>query len=188
MQRLDYALTPDLLFEYLKICNTRIFSTPHELRWWQGKIIGGAISGLMTATAIVLASILFPQPSGKALQIMMLIMGIFTGLLIWQAEVWYTQFVLKHRLYREGGPNLAPQSLTVDQDQLKFASADVETILCWPAVTELTEHKNILVLWIEPSTGFVLPRSAFAGETTAQAFCAFARDRIAAFKPVSPNV
>ena len=184
MHLLEFSLTKELLAEYLAIARVRIFRRPPDAKWWQGKIGGAAISASITIAAMALAIIILPTTPSKPLYLSVLLAGILTGLFIWQAEAWHTLYVLRDRLYRNGGPHLTLQNVTVDPHQLRFASTYIETILRWPAVIELTEHKHILVLWIEPSHGFVIPRSAFADEAAAMAFIDFAREHITAAKEV----
>ena len=185
---INYQLTPANLESYRRLMMARLTARASRSAWWRSPVAG--IVGIIGTIFLIAAFLLFalPRLTGLPFEPISALIGLWAGVILITATSAFRLRGFKAVMYRRDGGTLSPHQAVIDATQLRFSSANAQTVVRWPLLMDLTEAKGLIVLWTEPCQGFVIPRSAFVGETTAQAFCAFARDRIAAFKPVSPNV
>ena len=174
---LSFSLTPRDLAAYQQTAQRRLSKAASKAMGWRGEAINVSVA-IVFAAAALLANEGLLRWTGHGLDIGPAIAGLIAG----AAMMW---LALYHRAYEAGkyltrSDNWAfePQRLTVDESQLRFSRPLSESVLKWPFITELTECSHHLVLWIEPSAGYIIPRSAFADEAAAKAFCDFAREKI----------
>ena len=185
---INYQLTPANLESYRRLMMARLTARASRSAWWRSPVAG--IVGIIGTIVLIAAVLLFalPRLTGLPFEPISALIGLWVGVLLITATSVLRLRGFKAVMYRHDGGTLSPHQAVIDATQLRFSSANAQTVVRWPLLMDVTETKDIIVLWTEPCQGLVIPRSALADEITAQAFCAFARDRIAAIKATGPHV
>ena len=175
MFELDYTLTRAHLLSFQKLIAPRMKEAAGASRWRDV-----LVSWLILVFVSCLALVIIIQVEGHEPDDLSVFAGFILGVVAMWA-VWMQRAVTMRKFWlRDGGPTLAVHHTTANETGLHLSTAKFESICRWPAVLDLTEHADILVVWIEAFHGFVIPRSAFANEAAERAFVAFARAHIAA--------
>jgi hypothetical protein len=86
----------------------------------------------------------------------------FSTLLVY--SVYYDQ--LLKRFLKNPGTILGPHQMQLHEEGFLFSGNQVQSTFGWNLVEGVSSHKSILVLWLEPSVGIIVPKSAF--QTTAK--------------------
>lgn len=182
MYEVNYQLTRADLAAYRKLMLKRLTAAAANRSWWQTPLAG--VAGILAIGAIVWSLLVWFLPSWTRtpLEALSALIGLWFGILMISAASWHRMAGFHAVMYGADGPTLAAQHATFDEAGLRFTGPRAESALKWPLITDVSEEAGIIVLWIEPCQGFVIPRAAFADEAAVRAFCDFARERIAAAK------
>lgn len=172
MFKLDYTLSRAHLASFQKIVPQRMRAANRTL--WRGALALWLILILMSALTILAVT----QVKGHAPDDISVFPGFIIGMGAMLATWSYRVATMRKYWLRDGGPTLAVHKTTADEAGLHCATPNFDSICRWPAVLEVTEHKDIVVVWIEAFHGFVIPRAAFADDASVRAFLDFARERI----------
>ena len=178
MIELDYTLTRAHLLSFQKLIPQRMKHAAGASRWRD--IL---VSWLILVIVSCLAIVAIIQIEGHEPDDLSVFAGFILGVVAMWA-IWMQRAVTMRKFWlRDDGPTLAVHHTVAGETGLHLSTASFESICRWPAVLDLTEHQDILVVWIEAFHGFVIPRSAFSNEAEERAFLGFARKKIATVTP-----
>ena len=176
---LRYQLTPQMLWAYQRAAQRRLSTAASKAMGWRGEAINVAVACAF-AGLIWFASYLLWLWSGRDVDIPSLALGFVAGCAMVFVAFWHRSLEVRRLMMAGGNAAFNPYHAVIDETQLRFSNARAETVLRWPSITEITLDKDVIVLWMEPGQGCVIPNSAFTNEVAAKAFIAFAQARIAA--------
>ena len=181
MFELDYTLTRAHLARFQKLIPQRMKAA--NGRDWRSALALWLILVLISALTILAVTKIEGQAPDD--------ISVFAGLIIGVGVMWaiwmYRALTMRKFWLRDGGPTLSVHHTIADDTGLRFSTPAFESLCRWPAVLDLTEHEDIIVVWIEVFHGFVIPRSAFKDEATGRALVAFARQHIGPQEPATPG-
>jgi hypothetical protein len=103
------------------------------------------------------------------------------ALFLWGAAsvyFWLANRRAKQYALKPSGLNLGPRQLTVDEPGIVSRGSTDTTTIAWRAFDEVELLSNIIVLWVEPIAGVIVPRDAFDAPEAEAAFLADVRARI----------
>ena len=175
---LTYTLTPALLTAYQRAAQSRLSGAASASMGWRGEAVNVAVAAVFAAS-IWAALEGLSRWTGSPANYASAFAGFLTGCAMVFAALWHRSFEVRRLLTHPASASLLPYHVVVDSEQLRFFHPRADTTLRWPFVQGITQYKDMIILWIEPGAGFVIPRSAFADEAAARAFLDFARARIA---------
>lgn len=104
--------------------------------------------------------------------------GLICGAGTIMAINWNTYFKLRKWSARSNGPTLAPHVVETSDSGIAVRSPFLSATYQWSMFTSVTETKDVVVLWSEPLSGMIVPRSAFSSETDLQTFLTEVRRHI----------
>lgn len=108
----------------------------------------------------------------RAMELPELIFGVLLGLGVMFATTWLHYFDQRQGLARADGPILSPQTMRLSVDGIGVQSKACDVRYRWAAVDAITQARGLIVFWIEPGAGLVLPADAFATEAARADFIA----------------
>jgi hypothetical protein len=184
MIELTYRFDPKHLHLYQKLTNDRSAGRGRSGEDTWGLFL---VSTLVVAAFLAGAEILFPGLTGEPFAMAEFVAGFVTGIAVILAVMWRRYYRVSRAALRTDGPTLSEHRLTVAADGLRTFSQLTEGYYRWPAFEEVTVEDGVIVLWIEPGAGVLVPRSAFDSSTTEAAFLQAVRGHIAAASPASPK-
>lgn len=167
---LRYQLTPENVSAYQYAVRSRVAATLTRTGGWWKHVVLGLAFGLALVAAVVAIAIAIQHVTHRRFAEPEMAAGFFLGVAFMFTSIWLNYFRQRGVLMKPNGPGLSPHTLTVVPQGLRIAGSSFEHAFQWPIFEELTELKTILVLWIEPGQGLVIPRTAFADDAAVKAF------------------
>lgn len=184
---LSYQLEPRHVTSYQFAVRARLLKASRG-PWWSHRVI----QSLATLAAIVVASLAADAVTYAIRRTHLELVSTWVGWLIGFFSAilaqWIHYFANIHKAASPDGPTFSAHKMTLGDDSIVATSPKAEAHYRWSIFRELTTTTHIHVLWYEPGAGIVIPRSAFADEAADQAFCTYARERIAAAAQSAPAV
>ena len=181
MFEFNTTLTPELLARYHAISQRRLSHAASKAMGWRGEAMNFAVAS-MFALPIGLAFYALSTWTSHPADLASALIGFLAGGGMLLAALWHRSFEIRRLLSQDSNPALLPYHAVIDSEQLRFTSPRADTVVRWPFVSQITQHPGMVILWIEPHHGIIIPISAFANDDAVQAFLTFARDRIDAAK------
>jgi hypothetical protein len=174
---LTYRLTRDDLRHFDKLAKARITSQAKRHLGGKGAMIMFAVASVVV-TVLVLESLL-------RIGIIDLRANITAGLgYIW--GVWTMTLGGKIWLRLHRADRLTDGNLTMDELRLRIDGDGVHACTqtgtetyYWRAFTDVSEHADHIVLWLDHCRGVIVPARAVASEETRRELLNFAREHIA---------
>lgn len=182
MFEFNTTLTPELLARYHAISQQRLSRAASKAMGWRGEALNFAVASLFALHVIWLAFYLLSTWTSHPADLASALIGFLAGGGMLLAALWHRSFEIRRLLSQDSNPALLPYHAVIDSEQLRFTSPRADTVVRWPFVSQITQHPGMVILWIEPHHGIIIPSSAFANDDAVQAFLTFARDRIDAAK------
>jgi hypothetical protein len=177
--QLHYQLTPQDLAAYQYAVRDRVDARAKL----DGSTKRHAVEALLLTVAILAVALAcvsaWPAAAGREFELVESIIGFFTGVLFALAAIWLNFFQQRRSIVKPDGPTLSPHTLAIEADGLRISGTHLEHTFAWPIFEDLTELQSILVLWLEPAQGLIVPRSAFANDREAASFAEEIRGHIA---------
>ena len=181
MFEFNTTLTPELLARYHAISQQRLSRAASKAMGWRGEAMNFAVAS-MFALPIGLAFYALSTWTSHPADLASALIGFLAGGGMLLAALWHRSFEIRHLLSQDSNPALLPYHAVIDSEQLRFTSPRADTVVRWPFVSQITLHPGMVILWVEPHHGFIIPSSAFANDAAVQAFLTFARDHVLAEK------
>jgi hypothetical protein len=113
-----------------------------------------------------------------------LVFGLVLGAAMIIATYWIHYFGQRGRIVQPDGPTLKPHTMDAGDTRLIVQAEGIDVSYAWHNFEAVTEHAEIMVIWIEPALGLVVPRDAFVSPDVERAFLSRVRERIAALGSV----
>ncbi|CAN1724702.1 putative YcxB family protein [Hyphomicrobium sp. 1Nfss2.1] len=167
MTEIKFRLEPAHLSAYGRLSSARLEATgAHADGNWGVWLVGtfGA------ATLIAAASLVFPAVTGNPFAMAEFTAGLVAGVAIFFAIAWWRYLRLSRRATRADGPTRAEHRLSLGEDGLRSSTCFAETLYRWSVFEDVTATEDVVVLWIEPGAGVLVPRNAFACPAAEAAF------------------
>lgn len=165
---ISYQLSPDDLASYQYAVRNRLARGISE----RGDFAYGMWAMLLAAltlAVIAAATWYIPHFTARPFAVPEMIAGFILGMAVLMATTWLSYFRQRHLAVTADGPTLSPHAASLEPDGLRVSGQNFEHTYLWSIFSEVSELKTIIVLWIEPGQGLVIPRSAFADPETASA-------------------
>lgn len=167
MIEIKFRLEPAHLSAYRRLSSARIeaIGTQADGNW------GAWMVGTFSAAALIAAaSLTFPAVTGHPFAVAEFTVGLVSGAAIFTAIAWWRYMRLSRRATRADGPTRAEHRLNLGDDGLRSSTCFAEVLYRWSAFEGVTSTDEVIVLWIEPGGGVLVPRSAFAAPGAESAF------------------
>jgi hypothetical protein len=174
--RVEYTLGPKDWTEFSYLSRRRSAGKPSVRRKaWIRRCLDALLAGSAVGIGLWLVDLKYPLET----QVLLLAIGAFA--------LFYTLGVLVG--FRAGNakpstpidPNgalIGRRIATFDTDWLEVEAKNAAMRIGWQAFDEVAVHDRVVVLWLEPAVGIVLPRSAFRTKVELDQAIAYARERI----------
>lgn len=159
MIEIKFRLEPAHLSAYRRLTSARIEATGAQADGNWGAWLVGTLGA---AVLIAVAYLVFPAFTGRPFAMAEFTVGLVAGVAIFTAIAWWRYMRLSRRATRADGPTRAEHRLSVGDDGLRSSTRFVEVFYQWSAFEGVTAMDEVVVLWIEPGGGVLVPRSAFA--------------------------
>jgi hypothetical protein len=183
MIEVSYRLQPDHLKTYRILASKRVAANSRNAgEGWGLWLLYAFAAAVLLAAASLLLSIL----TGLPVVMPELLLGFVCGVAMSYILIWWHYAAHSRRAVgsavRSHGPTLIERRCSVGVDGLRSGSTLGEAIYRWAAFDGLTVQDGVIVLWMEPGAGVLLPRSAFAGPEAETAFLGAVEAHLAAAK------
>jgi hypothetical protein len=184
---LTYRFEPEHLHLYRRFASDRGIGGPATGREGEDSFGLFLICALVLAAFLAGADVIFPGVTGRPFAFIEFVAGLLSGVAIALAVLWWRYRRFARAALRPDGPTLAEHRLSVSADGLRTTSRFVEGLYRWSAVEDMTVRDGIIVLWIEPSAGVLVPRGAFASPAAEADFLEAVRGYMATTATPSPK-
>ena len=94
---------------------------------------------------------------------------------VWIAYLWWAQRQAVITLAQSRPDSFGLHTLSLQPDGLYNQTSVLDTRVKWRNITEVAENPQMIVLFLSPRFGFIVPKRAFADPAQAQAFFELAR-------------
>lgn len=182
MTELTYTLEASHIAAYQRLASERASnSRGAEPRGFDAAGIWLA-AAIAVAVVVVMAGLLLPLLTGRSFSYLEFFLGLFIGFGVIAAALWVQYTTVRRQAVRPDGPTLSEHRLRLAGDGLRTSSQFFENTCRWHAIEDATVHETVVVLWLEPGMGVVVPRSAFADQGQESDFVARVRALVAEAK------
>lgn len=178
---IKYQLTPEYMATYQAAIRPRL--TAMRKGWLASSAARAALFAALGFLVFFAGDWLAQWLMDTPLDAFSLMWGFGMGVLLIVCGTWIDYGEMRGAMLKPDGLMYSPHVLRVTDEGLNFGNAKYEGNYSWAAFDEVTRLKDIIVLWIEPGLGFVVPEAAFASAEEANAFFENARVKIAAANP-----
>ena len=176
-----FQLTRQDLANYQFAVRNRVAARPRRESPWKEILLALAF-GLVLLAAVTGAFLTLPHFTHRRIAEPEMAVGFFMGVTFMLASLWLNYFRQRRNVVNEGGPTLSPHLLSVEPQGLRITGPNLEHSYLWPIFKDITEFKSLLVLWMEPAHGLIIPHSAFGDEVSLKAFIEEVRAHISQSK------
>jgi hypothetical protein len=184
MIEVTYRLEPEHLHLYRKLATDRTAGRGGGAEDTWGLYL---LCTLAVAAFLASADLVYPGLTGQPFAFAEFFTGLLAGIAVFLALMWPRYSRLSRAAVRPDGPTLAQHRLSVTPDGLRATSRFVDGQYKWFAFEDVTIADGVIVLWIEPGAGVLVPRSAFASPAAETAFLEAVRGFMAAATAASPK-
>jgi hypothetical protein len=158
--QIDYQLTPKHVaaYQYAVRDRMRAMTGTGGMR----ERLSYAALALLTCLLLIGGDVALEHLTGARTSPWALVFGLIVGAAITIGTYWIQYFGQRSRIVQPGGPTLKPHTMDAGDARLSVQAESIESSYAWCHFEAVTEHADILVLWIEPALGLFVPRDAFA--------------------------
>ena len=178
---LQYRLTRQDLANYQYAVRNRVVARTRRESPWKEILLALAF-GLVLLAVVTGALLTLPHFTNRRFAEPEMAVGFFIGVTFMLASLWLNYFRQRRKVVNEGGPTLSPHVLSVEPQGLRITGPNFEHSYLWPIFKDITQFKTQVVLWMEPASGLIIPRSAFGDEMSLKAFVEEVRGHISQSK------
>jgi YcxB-like protein len=176
MIEVTYRFEHEHLQAYRRLASNRVdaLHSDADMQWWIWMIAYPVLAAaLLAAECLIL-----PKLTGRPFAWPELLLGLAGGIAVCIALMWrrYRWFYI--RAVRRGGPTMAEHHTIVSADGLTTETDVVQAMYRWGAFDGVTVKDGIIVLWLEPGAGLLVPCNAFAGPEAETAFLDTVRSHV----------
>lgn len=112
------------------------------------------------------------QFTGHPASFVELAIGFLAGGALVLCLLWIHHWDQTRKLVHPDGPTLSEHTVSVNTSGLSVSAPHMTAHYTWPAIQEVSKERGLVVLWLEPSVGLVVPERAFPNPETCQEFIA----------------
>jgi hypothetical protein len=159
-----YRLTPDDLSNYRYIVRDRLQKMAGPSSF--GSTIQRAFAAFAAAVLVTFGVLFFAGDHA----LVPYIVGILFGAGLVLAMFWLTYYDQEKKLVDRDGPTLADHTIAVNASGLNVSAPHLTAHYVWKAFRDVTRERGLIVLWLEPSLGVVIPERAFSSVGTLEEF------------------
>lgn len=181
MTDLVFKFEPAHLKTYQKLASNRAYGEKRAASW-DVEWVRFLMCAIGVAATLAVADLVLPAVTGRPLAYLELLLGFVAGIVVMLAAMWWRYARTWARAFRDDGPTMAEHRMSLTPDGVRSTSSQTDTLYRWPAIDEVAVHDDVIVLWIEPGAGALIPRSAFADGASESQFLEQIRARIAEAK------
>ena len=187
MTELVFKFQPAHLRTYQKLASERAYGEKRS-RSWDVEWARFLICAIGVAAVLAALDLALPAVTGRPLAHLELLLGFVAGVGVMLVAMWWRYAKTWRRAFRDNGPTMAEHRVSLTPEGVRSVSAQTDTLYRWPAIDEVAVYEEVIVLWIEPGAGALIPRSAFADRAAETKLVEQVRARIAEGKlPRSGN-
>jgi hypothetical protein len=181
MTQIIYRLEPRHLRDYHFAIRDRLSRSSARgaprSEWQRGLLFGLACAALYFGLVW-----LWPRMTGVEVGIAELVTGLVLGMAMAVGAMWWQYEEQRRLIVKPGGPSLAEHALAIDGAGVAITGQNFESRYKWSIFEDASRYSDILVLWIEPGAGIIVPRAALGGIAAEDAFLAEVKARAAEAK------
>ncbi len=164
-----FRLSQDDLSNYRYAVRDHLAKIP-DTRFWGKPWVRGLAVFIAAFVCLQVFDWLIVQFKGRPASFVELAIGFMAGAALVLVLFWVHYWDQTRKLVRPDGPTLSEHTVTVNTSGLSVAAPHMTAHYTWSAVQEVTKQRGLIVLWLEPSVGLVIPERAFASLEACQAF------------------
>ena len=168
---LTFKLIPEDLSNYRYAVRDRLTALPGNGIWSKHWVRAGLTISAGAGLFLILDRVV-PGLTGHELSMTELGLGIVMGFAFFLAILWLNHFEQAKKLVRADGPTMSEHTVSVNTTGLNVTAPHMTAHYAWAAFQDVTAVRNLVVLWIEPAFGLVIPKRAFANDEARDAFIA----------------
>lgn len=171
MISLKYRRTGDLRREFFRASDRRACRWCPFIYWGGlGVYLGFALPLVSRCHACGFNNSSFSGPA---------VVAIFIALWFWGFYLcpWISRQIIRPVLAKPDGVVLGDGELRLTHEGVEDVGTHFKTVYDWKAVDGVTFEKNIVVIWMEPTVGVWVPRTAFNSLADEQAFKAYVEEK-----------
>ncbi len=169
MYEITYKMTTEDLAAYQHAVRDRIGGVAPQ-KWWEYLFVRWLALVAATAIVITLASLLIEHAAGRPMEFIDFFVGVLIGVAAMAAVLWVTFGDHIRRMARPDGPILDRHTLRLNNDGVTIATKHTDVRYAWAAFEEVADTRGLIILWIEPGAGVVIPGHAFETDATRSQF------------------
>lgn len=181
MLELVYTFNPSHLKTYQRLASDRAAGGRHKGSW-NVEVARLLLGTLATAAVLAAADLSMPLITGRPFAYPEFIIGLPAGIGMMIGAMWWRYAQMWQRAFRPDGPTMSEHRLALAPDGVRTTSPHYDNLYRWSALEEVTVHDEVIVLWVEPAAGALVPRCAFSDSVAETQFLERVRARIAEAK------
>lgn len=178
MSEVVYTFTPDHLKIYQRLTSDRASGQGHAGSW-DKEFLRFMLAALATAAILAVADLGVPLITGRPFAYAEFLLGLVAGFAMMLGAMWWRYGQMRKRAVRPDGPTMSEHRMSLTPEGVRVASRLHDVHYRWLAIDDLTIHDEVIVLWVEPAAGALIPRSAFPDRAAEERFVASVRGHIA---------
>jgi hypothetical protein len=174
---LTYHLTREDHWQGLKLARARVASRAKGPLSWKGATVLSALaSWLLTVIAL---DQFFRSHVIDARAFVAACLAYVWGLLSMALCGWFWQQQYLTNWFQDDSVSLGELRLKIDGDGIECVTRNLLTKYSWHAFCDISEHDDLVVLWLDRGQGLVVPAGAFVNQETRRLFVSLVREHIA---------
>lgn len=181
MTEVTFKLEPRQIASYQYAVRNHLKTVPGT-GWLAKEWVHFLLAAGVSLSLYIAIEWLLPLWTGVAASWPDVIIGAFAGIVFLLIGLWLAYLKQRQALVREHGPTLSLHTIAVTAEGLGVSAPLMHHHYAWGLFDEVTEHKDLILLWIEPGMALIVPHGAFADAAKKDGFIADVRARIAAAK------
>jgi hypothetical protein len=178
MTELTYTLEAEHLAAYQKLAALRAASGGRDATRVYESYGRSLVAGLAVAVPMAALYMFLPVVTDRPFAGVEFVFGLIIGVVILVVAMRLQSSRAQRRFVRLDGPTLSEHQLSLAGDGLRTSSRMFDFLCRWHAFEDVTVGDGIVVMWIEPGMGVVVPRNAFADQKAETAFVDLVRAHV----------
>ncbi len=169
MIELSYRLEPRHLMDYQFAIRDRLLRSPGRVTpkaEWLRALLFGLACGVIYFGLVWL----WPRIAGVDLSVAELVLGFLLGAAAAVGAMWWHYAEQRRLMVKPDGPSLGEHVLAISATGISVVGQHFENRYAWPIFEDASRYSGIVILWIEPGMGLIIPRTTFGGEAAEDAF------------------
>lgn len=164
-----FRLKPQDLANYRYAVRDRLQALP-AAGFWQQQWVRAMLIISASLALFLFVDAIIPFITGRQLAGTELGTGFVIGIVFLLGLLWLQYFDQSRILVRPDGPTLSEHTVVVNSSGVHVTAPHMIAHYSWPAIQDVTTDRDLVLFWLEPSFGVVVPSHAFQSTVARDAF------------------